>query len=105
LLSPPSAELNVGTRERTVLRITSMNGREHDRTLRIEGRVAGAEVEELSRAASLALAGKSRLVLDMAGVTFIDRIGLELLHGLSARGAELRGCSPFIERLLNGESE
>jgi anti-anti-sigma regulatory factor len=99
------AVLDIGTRERTVLRITSMNGSEQGRTLRIEGRIAGAEVEELSRAASLALALSPGLVLDMTGVTFIDRIGLELLHGLNARGAELRGCSPFIERLLNGESE
>ena len=88
-----------------MLRITCMNGNSHDRTLSIEGRIAGAEVEELSRAASLAFAGSARLVLDMAGVTFIDRLGVELLHALGARGAELRGCSTFVERLLNGESE
>jgi hypothetical protein len=41
----------------------------------------------------------------MAGVTFIDRLGVELLQALGARGAELRGCSPFVERLLNGGSE
>ena len=88
-----------------MLRITCMNGNSHDRTLTIEGRIAGAEVAELSRAASVAFAGSTLLVLDMAGVTFIDRVGVELLHALGARGAVLRGCSTFVESLLNGESE
>jgi anti-anti-sigma regulatory factor len=88
-----------------VLRITRVNAEGPLTTLRIEGRIDGAEVEELSRAASVAADGSARLLLDMSGVTFVDRAGVQLLQDLGARGAELQGCSNFIETLLNGESK
>ena len=82
-----------------------MNGNVSSKTLKIEGRLVGAEVEALSQAASVAVADASRLILDMSSVTFVDRSGVELIQGLCARGAELKDCSTFIETLLNGDSK
>jgi anti-anti-sigma regulatory factor len=86
----------------TVLRITAMTGDGCVPTLRVEGRIDGAQGEELSRAAASIIDGSARLVLDMSGVTFVDRGGVTVIHRLCASGAELTGCSTFIETLLNG---
>jgi anti-anti-sigma regulatory factor len=58
---------------------------------------------ELDRVVSDSLAGGNRLVLDLSGVMFVDREGIELLRGLSARGASLSGGSPFVTALLTGD--
>jgi anti-anti-sigma regulatory factor len=85
-----------------VLRITTVDGNGQIPTLKLEGRIDAAQSGELTRAAMLAFAGSARLLLDMSGVTFVDRAGVTVVHGLCIRGAELTGCSPFIETLLNG---
>jgi anti-anti-sigma factor len=89
-------------RGRAVLRITAVGGTGPVQTLRIEGRIDGVQAEELSRTATPALAASSRLILDMSGVTFIDRAGVAVVRRLCAGGAELSGCSSFIGTLLNG---
>ena len=87
-----------------MLRITDMNGNENrGHSLKVEGRIDVEQVEELLRAVSPAMSGTAMVSLDMSGVTFVDRAGVELLHGLRRRGVELRNCSTFIETLVNGE--
>jgi anti-anti-sigma regulatory factor len=73
------------------------------RTLKIEGRIDGAGTEELYRAVAGALAARDTLVLDMSGVTYVDRVGVEVLRKLVAHGASLEACSSFLDALLNGE--
>lgn len=86
-----------------MLRITDMNGAGGGRTLKIEGRIDAAQIEELSRAVAAVLTA-APLVLDMSGVTYVDRPGVDLLHVLRGRGVQLRNCSPFIETLISTES-
>jgi anti-anti-sigma regulatory factor len=83
-----------------VLKITaaSTNG---GTTLRVEGRVAGEWVDELSRA----IAGVDRdasITLDLAQVTFVDAIGAVLLRSVAARGVALTGSSDFVSGLIHG---
>ncbi|MEW6544272.1 MAG: hypothetical protein AB1411_11745 [Nitrospirota bacterium] len=63
--------------------------------LEIEGRLAGPWVEELDRCwRAVAERERSRLMVDLAGVTFIDREGKALLAKMWQQGAEIHaaGC-------------
>jgi hypothetical protein len=63
--------------------------------LKLEGRLAGPWVEELERSwHSLAKSGQGSLVVDLTGVTFIERDGRALLSRMWQQGAELiaTGC-------------
>ena len=69
-------------------------------TLRLEGRVAGPMVEELSRTwCSLAPSlGRKRLVIDLHGLIFIDTAGLAVLAEIHQRtGAQFRTDTPLTK--------
>ena len=87
--------------ERTVLRITSTRT-ETASTLKVEGRLTGQWVDELSRATAAAVAGGRRVVLDLADVTFVDAEGIALLRELRAGGFALADCSSFVSGLIDG---
>jgi ABC-type transporter Mla MlaB component len=71
------------------------------RTLKLEGKLLGPWVDELSRAREELCTSPSCLRLDLAAVTFIDSVGIKLLDDLIRRGATIEGCSSFIADLLN----
>jgi anti-anti-sigma regulatory factor len=73
-----------------------------ERILRLEGRLIEPWPVELHRAWHEAATKNRRVVLDVAGLMFVDAAGAECLRELLARGAKLRGCSGFIAELLNG---
>jgi ABC-type transporter Mla MlaB component len=83
-----------------VLRITELSRK--GRTLRLEGEVLGPWVGALRDAC--APSGR-RLRLDLAGVTYIDAAGVQLLRELAREGVELTACSNFIAELLHLEPE
>ena len=88
-----------------MLRISTIESGNHHAILRLEGRVAGPCVAELSSACEN-LPGKGRaLELDFAGVSFVDPNRVALISGLKSRGIALAGCSPFVEHQLTSESE
>ena len=69
--------------------------------LRLEGKMRGQWVEELRQLTSEILQKPaSRLVLDLAEVTFIDTEGLWLLHELTSRQVRLSNCSLFVTHQL-----
>ena len=71
------------------------------KVLRLEGKVSGQWVDELRRLTSEILTEPAtRLVLDLAEVSFIDADGLELLHQLSSRHVILRNGSLFVTQQL-----
>jgi hypothetical protein len=72
-------------------------------TLKLEGRLMEPWAAELDRLASDALDGPDPLVLDLSGLLFIDREGVDLLRALGARGASLRGGSSFVTALVEGD--
>jgi hypothetical protein len=69
--------------------------------LRLEGRLTSAEIPLLEE--SLA-AARGAVTLDLAGVRWLDARAAARLHALRAEGALLTACSPFVERLLEGDA-
>lgn len=60
----------------------------------------GPWVHELRSSCGEALAGRTRLVLDLEHVRFVDRHGVELLRGLMKAGVVMLNCSPFVHSQL-----
>jgi anti-anti-sigma regulatory factor len=72
-----------------MLRITVHDNPE-SLTFQLEGKVAGPWVQELKQCWQRALAGRRPAVrIDLAGVTFIDAAGKELLAAMHRQHAEL----------------
>lgn len=86
-----------------MLRITSTRSGTTGR-LKVEGRLAGEWVGELSKAAAAAEAAASHVVVDLADVTFVDADGASLLRTLRGRGVSLADCSLFVTGLIDGEA-
>jgi len=86
-----------------VLRILRQEVETHWVVLILQGRIAAEwagvlerECQELSRSDLL-------VALDLSGVVFIGRSGLEVLGRLSRTGVEIMGCSPLIADMLEQE--
>ncbi len=83
-----------------MLRITPIEGGNHRVVLRLEGRVSGPWVGELSEVCEEALGNGAPLVLSLAEVSFLDTAGVALLTRLQARGVEVVDCSIFVKEQL-----
>ena len=85
-----------------MLRISQVDVRTGDSIpmLKLDGKLLGPWVEELSRACQALEVPPSRLCLNLADVTFIDSAGLALLGDLIRRGATISECTGFVEELL-----
>ena len=70
-------------------------------TLKIEGRIVGRWVEELDAECKKCLAKKSKLVIDLSGVSFIDDRGIKVLKGMRGDRTRLTGHSLFLSGLLD----
>jgi ABC-type transporter Mla MlaB component len=82
-----------------MLRITRMD-RSRRTTLQLEGRLTTGELAALDEAWRAALAERRRVVLDLAGVRYVDAAGAALLRALREGPVELAGCSAFVRELL-----
>jgi len=82
-----------------VLKIVAVEREASQAVLRLEGQVIGPWIEELRRTCDDLLARRG-VALDLAHVSFVERRGVELLRGLSARGVPLLHCSPFVAEQL-----
>lgn len=69
-------------------------------TLNLEGRITAQGVAVLEDACSRVLRGPKRLILNFAGVTFIDREGVAALREMRGERVRCVNCCPFIEDLL-----
>ena len=68
--------------------------------------MAGPWVAELRMACDKALVEGRPLELDLAGVSFVDAVGVVLLTHFKSRGISLVDCSPFVtEQLKNSQSQ
>lgn len=82
-----------------MLRITRQES-SRETTLQLEGRLTSGELTALDEAwRSCASAGR-RVVIDLAGVRFVDAAGAAVLRALRQGPIELMGCSPFVRELL-----
>lgn len=69
-------------------------------TLRLEGRVTHQERRALDAACEAARAEERALVLDLAGVRFVDGAGAAALRALRDAAIPLTGCTPYVRALL-----
>lgn len=76
------------------LRITP-SPRDHQGTLRLEGRLRFEEVSELEKSAETGIR-----VLDLEDLMSADEQGLAALRRLRARGVEIRNASHYLAMLL-----
>ena len=86
-----------------VLRITREEGTHLGVTLRLEGSVTGEWVALLEHECSGYLLSCDTVSLDLAGVTFVDRAGVEVLGRLNHAGIEVRCPSGPVASVLEGE--
>lgn len=86
---------------RFMLRITQVGGGTSS-TLRVEGALRGAWVEEL-RGALGNTPPALPVYLDLIDVTYADEAGIRLLHEALLGGARLSHCSPFLATALGME--
>ena len=82
------------------IRITSVHGK-NKTTIRVEGRLAAEEVEDLRKEIQLVAAP---VHLDLSGLQSADAEGVRALRSLSAKGVKLVGASPYIRQLLDATS-
>jgi hypothetical protein len=71
-------------------------------TVRLEGRLVGAWVDEDRRACEPFLGDGADLALDFARVSFVDRDGVALCRELRRGHASLQNCSPFVKEQIDG---
>ena len=83
-----------------MLRITLVSQTQREAVLQLEGWVAGEDVAVLTTEGHRRLQAGQRLVLDLAGVKFIDAAGLALLQGWSGPRLVLRGDSSYLRTVL-----
>ena len=84
-----------------MLRISHVTGDHSTSTLKVEGKIVGPWVDELSRAC--AEDSPKRLSLDLSQVTFVDAAGVEMLRQLLQRGVTLAASSGLVAALLHVE--
>ncbi len=73
-------------------------------TLKLEGKLVGPWVDELSRTfEAFPPTASGRLGLDLSDVTFIDSAGAKLLKLLIQEGVTIVACSGFVALLLDGK--
>ena len=83
-----------------MLKISQAEATNSHVSLRLEGRLVGPWVKELSRICELVLSEGHKLKLDLTGVSFVDDNGVATLDSLRLRGVALLNCSPFVEEQL-----
>ena len=85
------------------LRITREEGSRSPALLRLEGSVVAECAALLEHECLGVLRSGEAVSLDLAGVTFVDRAGVEALERLSRAGVEIR-CRPGpVASVLEGE--
>ena len=85
----------------------STEEREGSITFILEGRLCGAWATEAELAWSrlLSMAGARDILLDLGGVTFIDRTGETLLASILERGTKVRANGVMISHLVQEVKE
>jgi anti-anti-sigma regulatory factor len=75
-------------------------------TMKLEGTLRGPWVDELQQAwsASADKSPRKPVKVDLAGVSFMDARGRELLLQMQKAGAVLQGASPFLRHVLDGKA-
>ncbi len=87
-----------------MLRIVEEHATNNLMTLRLDGRLVNQWVGLLRRSCEQAFDNDGRLILDLAGVSFADHEGVQLLHQLEQQQVTIINCSPFLREQLKQPS-
>jgi hypothetical protein len=85
------------------VRITREEGSGSRALLRVEGRLVAEGAALLERECFGVLRSWGAVSLDLAGINFVDRAGVEALGRLSCAGVEVRCRSGPVASVLEGE--
>ena len=83
-----------------MVRLTVISQTPDEIVLKVEGWVSEAEVPLLEQTLADAFRGTERLVLELKGMKFINRAGIDLLKRWPGERLALRGGASFIRTLL-----
>lgn len=83
-----------------MLRITRMDGTRKATVLRLEGRLTQADLVELETTIAACRQEARRVLVDLAGLGFLDKSSAAALVAAQSRDVELVGASPFVKELL-----
>jgi anti-anti-sigma regulatory factor len=83
-----------------MLRITRLDGRRQATILRLEGRLTQRGLDELEDVIANCRSDKRHVVIDLAGLAFLDEPGAAALVAAQNAEVELVGASPFVQQLL-----
>lgn len=84
-----------------MFRSTEVSEDDHSATLRLDGKLIEPWVSELERLCLHYKNGKNKtVVLDFAGVTFIDDKGVKMLERIKDDKIKIINCSIFIQHVL-----
>jgi anti-anti-sigma regulatory factor len=84
-----------------MLRITENNEKGKVVRIRLDGTVNSASYSELEATCARHQASEKVILLDMAGVVFMNHEVASKLAGLRSEQLRIINCSPFIETLLS----
>ena len=84
-----------------MLRITTMKENGSPVQLKLEGKITAEWTSLLEQECRALIARRQHVVLDMAGVTFLDGRGITMLRSLPDRYISLMNRSDFIKELLD----
>lgn len=83
-----------------MLRITTIWANGSPLTLKLEGKIFAEWVDLLEQECLLRAAQHEEIILDMAGVTYLDDRGITMLRSLPDRYVSLANSSDFVVELL-----
>ncbi|MGQ0595408.1 MAG: STAS domain-containing protein [Gammaproteobacteria bacterium] len=83
-----------------MLRITHCAHTRRRIALSVEGRIADQWVALLGREIGAALEAARSVEIDLKHVSYIDKAGIRMLHGVASKRLRLAHAPPFIEALL-----
>jgi anti-anti-sigma regulatory factor len=84
-----------------MLRITENFENGHEVRLRLDGSLTTDSYAELDKAFSRYHQGKQMIILDMAGVSFMNDESADKLATIQGENLRIINCSPFITALLD----
>ena len=82
-----------------MLRITVSGQDPSCRIIKLEGKLLQAWLDEV-RGFFAKVEGGSFPSLDLSGLSYVDRPGIELLQQLLRQGVRIHACSPFVAELV-----
>jgi hypothetical protein len=83
-----------------MLRLTRIASTRRAQTIKLEGKLLGPWVDDVSKVCAAGTGPSARIKLDLSALIFVDAAGERLLRDLIARGAEIVACSGYVAELL-----